>query len=215
MAINTWLLFSALVLTVIVMPGPAVALCISHGVSHGRVKSLATVTGLILSSVVLVALSMAGLGAILTASGTLFNIVKFAGAAYLIYLGIKMWRSRPALSSETTSPDTVPAKATTNFGSLLRTGFLVGISNPKDLLFFGALFPQFISPVTPLMPQVIIMTTTWCAVAFSVMAAYVALGAGMARRVNTLNAKGVLDRVTGSIFIAAGTALAWAKRANT
>jgi threonine/homoserine/homoserine lactone efflux protein len=214
MSLNTWLLFLALVVTVIVMPGPAAALCISHGVSHGRIKSLATVMGLILSSVVLVALSMAGLGAILTTSGALFNVVKFAGAAYLIYLGVKMWRSRPPTPSDITSPETVSIKATSNFRPLLRTGFLVGISNPKDLLFFGALFPQFIVAGSPLLPQIVIMTLTWCAVGFSVMASYAAIGAGMAKSVNALNAKGVLDRITGSIFIVAGTALAWAKRSN-
>jgi threonine/homoserine/homoserine lactone efflux protein len=91
---------------------------------------------------------------------------------------------------------------------------LVGISNPKDLLFFGALFPQFIVAGSPLLPQIVIMTLTWCAVGFSVMASYAAIGAGMAKSVNALNAKGVLDRITGSIFIVAGTALAWAKRSN-
>jgi threonine/homoserine/homoserine lactone efflux protein len=157
---------------------------------------------------------MAGLGAILTASGTLFNIVKFAGAAYLIYLGVKMWRSRPTASSERPSADAVKVQVATSFSTLFRTGFLVGVSNPKDLLFFGALFPQFIDPSSPLMPQVIIMTITWCSVGFGVMTAYAAIGAGMTRKVNDLNAKGLLDRVTGSIFIVAGTALAWAKRSN-
>jgi threonine/homoserine/homoserine lactone efflux protein len=157
---------------------------------------------------------MAGLGAILTTSGTLFNIVKFAGAAYLIYLGVKMWRLTPTVPSQETSPAAVTAQSATNFSTLLRTGFLVGISNPKDLLFFGALFPQFITPSSPLMQQVMIMTITWCTVGFSVMTAYAAIGAGMSKRVNALNAKGVLDRITGSIFILAGTALAWAKRSN-
>jgi threonine/homoserine/homoserine lactone efflux protein len=214
MSLNTWLLFLALVVTVIVMPGPAAALCISHGVSHGRIKALATVTGLILSSVALVALSLAGLGAILTTSGTLFNIVKFTGAAYLIYLGVKMWRLKPTVPSPATSQDNATVLLAANFSTLLRTGFFVGVSNPKDLLFFGALFPQFITPGSPLMPQVIIMTMTWCTVGFIVMAAYAAIGAGMAKRVNALNSKGVLDRITGGIFIIAGTALAWAKRSN-
>jgi threonine/homoserine/homoserine lactone efflux protein len=214
MPLNTWLLFLALVATVIVMPGPVAALCISHGVSLGRIKSLATITGLILSSVTLAALSMAGLGAILTTSSTLFNIVKFAGAAYLIYLGVKMWRLKPTIPSPGKSPENVTVQSKTSSIALLRIGFLVGISNPKDLLFFGAMFPQFITPSSQLMPQVIIMTITWCTVGFTVMAAYAAIGAGMAKRMNALNAKGVLDRITGSIFIVAGTALAWAKRSN-
>ncbi len=214
MSLQSWSLFLALVFTVIVMPGPAAALCISHGVAHGRLKTLATISGLLLSSVALITLSIAGLGAILAASGTLFNIVKFAGAAYLIYLGVKMWRSRP---SGDPGSQSIAAQASDNsgrLGKLFRTGFLVGLSNPKDLLFFGALFPQFITTTSPITVQVAVLTTTWCTVALVVMAAYAALGAGMAKKVVDLNAKGVFDRVTGSIFIAAGGALAWAKRAD-
>ena len=212
MALQTWSLFLVLVFTVIVMPGPAAALCLSHGVAYGRFKTLATISGLLLSSVALIALSTAGLGAILSASETLFTIVKFAGAAYLIYLGIKMWRTRPSTSVETQPSDGPSNHKGTNVLTLLRTGFLVGISNPKDLLFFGALFPQFIATTSPIVNQVALLTLTWCAVAFLVMATYAAIGARMATKINELNAKGFFNRVTGSIFIAAGGALAWAKR---
>ncbi len=215
MSLHAWLMFLALVVTVIVMPGPVAALCLSHGVSHGRLRSLATVTGLILSSVVLVALSMAGLGAILAASGTLFSIVKYAGAAYLIYLGVKMWRARPGASIGSLSAGSVSQVVEASPLKLARTGFLVGISNPKDLLFFGALFPQFIVTSEALMGQVVIMTITWCTVGFVVMACYAAIGAGMAKKVDSLNAKGIFNRITGSFFIAAGAALAWSKRAST
>jgi len=213
-ALQSWSLFLALVFTVIVMPGPAAALCISHGVAHGRIKTLATISGLLLSSVALIALSLAGLGAILAASSILFNVVKFAGAAYLIYLGIKMWRSRPADDAEAQSIAAQSSDTAGSFGRLFRTGLLVGLSNPKDLLFFGALFPQFITTTLPIKTQVVILTMTWCTVALAVMAAYAALGAGMAKKVGNPKSKGVLDRITGTIFIVAGGALAWAKRAD-
>lgn len=213
-SLNTWSLFLVLVFTVIVMPGPAAALCLSHGVTHGRIKTLATILGLLLSSLALIALSVAGLGAILAASGMLFNVVKYVGAAYLIYLGIRLWRNRPSGSMAQPSSGPKAQDDKGGYGELFRTGFLVGLSNPKDLLFFGALFPQFIVTTEPMLGQVVILSMTWCVVAFVVMAGYAAIGARVAKNVDALNARGIFNRVTGSIFIAAGGALAWAKRAD-
>ena len=176
-SLQSWSLFLALVFMVIVMPGPAAAICLSHGVAHGRIKTLATISGLLLSSIALIALSVAGLGAILAASGTMFNFVKFVGAAYLIYLGIKLWRSRPSGSVEPQSIESQSSDEDARFGKMFRTGFLVGVSNPKDLLFFGALFPQFITTTSPIMVQLAILTMTWCIVARVVMAGYAAIGA--------------------------------------
>ncbi len=175
---------------------------------------MATICGLLLSSLVLIILSIAGLGAILAASSTLFNIVKYVGAAYLIYLGIKMWRSRPNNPTEGPSSEPGPNSDKATVSTLIRTGFLVGISNPKDLLFFGALFPQFVATDASLMTQVMILTITWCSVAFIVMMGYAAIGSALTQRVNALNAKGILNRITGGVFVAAGGALAWAKRAD-
>lgn len=212
MSFDVWFLFLALVFTVILMPGPAAALCLSHGVTHGWTRTLATICGLLLSSLLLIGLSIAGLGAILAASGTLFNLVKYLGAAYLVYLGVRMWRTRPSATLAPGASDPRHRTQHGEFAELFRTGFFVGVSNPKDLLFFGALFPQFISTSTPLLGQVVVLSLTWCAVALLVMVGYAAIGERVARNVDALNARGVFNRVTGSIFIAAGGALAWAKR---
>jgi homoserine/homoserine lactone efflux protein len=214
MPLDVWFLFLALVFTVILMPGPAAALCLSHGVTHGWTRTLATIVGLLLSSLMLIGLSIAGLGAILAASGTLFNIVKYLGAAYLIYLGVRMWRTRPSVPLAHDAFDTAHKADDGQLAELFRTGFFVGVSNPKDLLFFGALFPQFITTTTPLLGQVVVLSLTWCAVALVVMAGYAAIGERVARNVHALNARGVFNRITGSIFIAAGGALAWAKRTD-
>lgn len=107
-------------------------------------------------------------------------------------LHVTVLRRRPSALSHATSI-LAEVQGTTQRNSLLRTGFWVGLSNPKDLLFFGALIPQFILTNAPLLTQVITMTVIWCAVAFVLMAAYAAIGA---------------------IWIAAGTALAWTKRSH-
>jgi len=214
MPLNHWLLFTSVVLAVIVMPGPAAALCLSHGVAHGRLRTLVTVLGLVLSSLVLIVLSVAGLGAVLASSAMLFDFIKYAGAAYLIYLGVSIWRSDPVSAFDGSTAAALPVQ-TASPGKLFRTGFLVGISNPKDLLFFGALFPQFIATKGPLIGQVAILGATWCIVAFAVMSFYAAVGAKLARSVDSLNARVIFNRITGGVFIAAGGALAWVKRADT
>ena len=143
----------------------------------------------------------------------LFNVIKYVGAAYLVYLGISIWRSRPTSAFSVAPAAGEPLQAAP-LGKLFRTGFLVGISNPKDLLFFGALFPQFLDTKASLIGQVAILGATWCIVAFAVMSVYAAVGAKLARSVDSFNARGIFNRITGGIFIAAGGALAWVKRAD-
>jgi homoserine/homoserine lactone efflux protein len=213
MSLNHWLLFASVVLAVIVMPGPAAALCLSHGVAHGPLRTLVTVLGLVLSSLALIVFSLAGLGAVLASSATLFDVIKYVGAAYLIYLGISIWRSPPGDALASRTPDAAPLQIAP-LGKLFRTGFLVGISNPKDLLFFGALFPQFIDTKASVFGQVAILGATWCVFAFAVMSVYAAVGAKLAKGVDALNARGIFNRITGGVFIAAGGALAWVKRAD-
>ena len=171
-----------------------------------------TVLGLVLSSLTLIALSAAGLGAVVATSGTLFTIIKYVGAAYLIYLGISIWRSpAPKLEARTAAADTT-AHGQTPMRHLFRTGYLVGISNPKDLLFFGALFPQFIEPTAPMHDQLAILSVTWLVVAFAVMSVYAAIGSQIAGKLERVGSHGVFNKLTGGAFIAAGAALAWVKR---
>jgi homoserine/homoserine lactone efflux protein len=211
MSIEHWLVYVSVVFLIIVTPGPAASLCLSHGVLYGRVRTLMTVLGLVASSLTLIALSSLGLGAILATSGTLFAVVKYAGAAYLIYLGIAIWRSPvPEVAASASSP-AAPA-VPTPLRRLFATGYLVGVSNPKDLLFFGALFPQFIQTGLAVEQQLAILSATWLAVAFTVMSLYAALGSKFAAKVQRRGARVVLNKLTGGVFVVAGAALAWVKR---
>ena len=98
MSLNLWLLYVSLAAAVIASPGPSALLCVSHAVSHGARKTIATIVGGITASMTLMALSALGLGAVIAASDTWFQAIKWAGAAYLVYLGISAWRTRPAAS---------------------------------------------------------------------------------------------------------------------
>jgi homoserine/homoserine lactone efflux protein len=214
MVFHQWLIYVSVVLAIIATPGPAAGLCMSHGVAHGRLRTLFTILGLLLSSVTLIGLSAAGLGAVIATSGTLFLVIKYVGAAYLIFLGVSIWRSPPS--------KTVPAQAKSNdvkvdqipAYKLIRTGYLVGVSNPKDLLFFGALFPQFMDPTLPATGQILVLSATWLVVAFSIMVCYAALGFKLAVALESIGAHGLFNRITGGALIAAGAVLAWFKRAD-
>lgn len=218
MSLNLWLLYVSLAAAVIASPGPSALLCVSHAVSHGARKTIATIVGGITASMTLMALSALGLGAVIAASDTWFQAIKWAGAAYLVYLGISAWRTRPAASqaggAEQVDVD-VPAAAAKAAGSawkLYRKGFMVGIGNPKDLLFFSALFPQFLDPSAPFAMQMTILGATWMVLDGSIMFAYALCGAKMMARLATGGAGQWFHRVTGGAFIAAGGLLATAQR---
>lgn len=220
MSLNLWLLYVSLAAAVIASPGPSALLCVSHAVSHGARKTIATIVGGITASMTLMALSALGLGAVIAASDTWFQALKWAGAAYLVYLGISAWRTRPAASqtdgAEQVDVD-VPAGAATakTAGSawkLYRKGFMVGIGNPKDLLFFSALFPQFLDPSAPFAMQMTILGATWMVLDGSIMFAYALCGAKMMARLASGSAGQWFHRVTGGAFIAAGGLLATAQR---
>jgi len=217
MPLDHWLIYLTVVVAIIVAPGPSAALCLTHGARHGKLRTLATVVGGMTASLILMSLSALGLGAAIAASNTLFQLIKFGGALYLVYLGIALWRSAP-LESQAASVDTPAAASAPSAGSslpmraLFRQGFLVGIGNPKDLLFFGALFPQFLDASRPMLPQGVILATTWLAVDGLAMASYAAIGARLAGVLRRLGGGKLFNRLTGSVFIAAGGALATAQK---
>lgn len=220
MSWDLWLLYVSLATAVIVSPGPSALLCVSHGVSHGARKTVATIVGGITASMTLMLLSALGLGAVIAASDTLFHAIKWAGAAYLVYLGISTWRSKP----ERAEPEVVDivvaslpepsagAVSGTTWKQLYRKGFMVGIGNPKDLLFFSALFPQFMNPAEAIAAQLIILGVTWMVLDGTIMFAYAVCGSKVIARMGRGGVGRWFQRVTGGAFIAAGGALAASNR---
>ncbi len=211
MEYNTWLLYLGVISAIIFIPGPSALLCMSHGLKFGKTKSMSTVLAGAVAALVLMGISIAGLGAILAASETAFLIVKLLGACYLIYLGVSAWRKSFALSdSQVVGPQANKAESNVNESSLFslfRKGFIVGISNPKDILFFTALFPNFInndiSPIT----QYASLAGTWFVVDITAMFLYASLGSKVSPWFTKAKNLKRLDRATGSFFIFTGSAL--------
>ncbi len=140
MALHTWLLYLVAAVGLSLTPGPNSLLVLSHGALHGHRKTLFTVSGGALGFAALIALSMFGIGALLQASASALTVLKLVGGAYLVWLGIQLWRS-PAIRLE---PDA--SKADIRGAAMLRQGLLTAVSNPKALLFYTAFLPQFIDP---------------------------------------------------------------------
>ncbi|TWC35695.1 threonine/homoserine/homoserine lactone efflux protein [Pseudomonas sp. SJZ079] len=158
MALHTWLIYLTAVIGLSLTPGPNGLLALSHGALYGHRKTLYTVAGGVIGFVVLIALSMFGIGALLQASAHALIILKWLGGAYLIWLGIQLWRA-PAL--HLTTPEQAPPKSAP---SLFRQGLFAAVSNPKVILFYGAFLPQFIDPQRDLWQQFIVMALTFAVV---------------------------------------------------
>lgn len=212
MNLQPWLIYLAVVLAVIVTPGPSALLCMTHGAAHGVGRTSSTVAGGMCASLTLMALSALGLSAAIAASDTLFHGIRLLGAAYLVYLGISTWRAAPPSLGEPTGTRPPAGSQAGARRALFRKGLAVGIGNPKDLLFFGSLFPQFLEPGRPLAPQLAVLALTWLLVDGAVMMLYAKGGAAVAARLRQGRLGVWFNRVTGGAFVAAGGALALAHR---
>ncbi|MFC4621336.1 LysE family translocator [Comamonas nitrativorans] len=220
MSLSVWLLYVSLAAAVIASPGPSALLCVSHAVGHGARKAVGTIVGGITASMTLMLLSALGLGAVIAASDTLFSAIKWAGAAYLLYLGVSAWRNAsragPQAGEEVDADAPAVAAAvpesTASFWTLYRKGLMVGLGNPKDLLFFSALFPQFMNASAPIAGQLLILGSTWMVLDGSIMLAYVLAGAKLLARLHRGGAGRWFDRVTGGAFVTAAALLASSQR---
>ena len=201
MELSVWLAYLVTTIVLSVTPGPGVFSSVSSGLNHGFRRGLWNGVGMQLANLILAALVSFGLGAILLASETAFAVVKWLGVAYLVYLGIATWRAHP--ETLTRKADTVRTSR-----DIFVRGFLVSITNPKGIIFFAAILPQFIDVARPQLPQYAILTATTFFVDVFVMAGYTAAAAHVlsvmrdSRRIRWVN------RGLGSAFVAAGVALA-------
>lgn len=207
---QAYVAFVAASVILLVIPGPTIVMVITQALAHGRRVALASVLGVGLGDLLATSLSLAGAGALLAASGNLFQILKFAGAAYLIWVGLKMWRSPvriPEVAQDALAGEHVSG------GTVFRDSFLVTALNPKGILFFIAFVPQFINPALPYLPQAAIYVGTFTVLGI-VNAGAFALAASSARRV--IRRPGVLKTTTragGSLLMMAGVAAALTRRA--
>ena len=196
---STWLIYLLAVIGLSLSPGPNGLLALTHGALHGQRMALYTISGGVLGFIGVVALAMFGIGALLKASLMWLVVLKWLGGAYLVWLGIQLWRAPPiGFSAGQSAP---PRSAS----SLFRQGLLAAITNPKVLLFFTAFLPQFVDPARSLFVQFLIMAGTFAFV--ELLTEY--LIAGMANRIAPwLKKTGKrFNQACGGVFMAIGIAL--------
>ena len=203
MPLHTWLMFITTMFFVSATPGPNMLLAMTHGIHYGVRRTLMTCFGLMSALGLLMLASVAGLGAVLATSEVLFSAIKYAGAVYLVYLGVKTWRSPPQPVAE------LREDAAGQHGpwALYRRGFLVAMSNPKALIFFAALFPQFMDTRQPQGPQLAILALSFFVIESSWQLTYASSGAKLAGWMNSARRLKLVNRFSGGAFVGAGVLL--------
>jgi homoserine/homoserine lactone efflux protein len=212
MTLETWLTFLFASCVIAISPGSGAVLSMSHGLSYGVKKTSGTIFGLQVGLMLVLFIAGAGVGSLLLASEVAFNVVKTAGALYLVYLGISQWRSRVEPRAELPGAEQAAPAEIPNLRKRVLIGFLTNATNPKGIVFMVAVLPQFISQQAPLLPQLLILAVTMCAVDVIVMHSYALAAASMQRLFRNARAVTMQNRVFGGILMAVGMALFFVKR---
>lgn len=210
MTIDTWLYYVVAVLILTASPGPSSLLCMTKGVVAGWKVGAYTALGSLSAITIIMTLSFTGLGVMIASSEVIFNAVKWLGAAYLVYLGIKALCSNQEDYQKTTA---VSQASNTQFSTHYMSGFIVGASNPKAILFFTALFPQFINPSEHLVNQYLIFAITFITLELSWLLLYAYLGSKSSDWIFASGRAKLFNRLTGGVFISAGVLLSASSRA--
>jgi threonine/homoserine/homoserine lactone efflux protein len=206
MSLEMWLAFVIAAEIILVIPGPTIILVVSQAIAHGRRSVIPLVAGVLGGDFTAMTLSLLGLGAVLSASATLFVTLKWIGAFYLIYLGIKLWRTVPDGAAAAVAAREASA------GSLFKGAYIVTALNPKSIAFFVAFLPQFINHQAATLPQLSIMGITFLTMA-TVNAALYAIFAGHLRdTMRQARVRKIMDRCGGSALIGAGVLTAAMER---
>jgi threonine/homoserine/homoserine lactone efflux protein len=183
----------------LIIPGPTVLLVVSYALGQGWRTVLPMTVGVALGDFTAMTLSMLGLGALLATSATLFTILKWMGAAYLVYLGIRLWRAGGTL-------DAAPRTDAVSAAKMLGHAWLVTALNPKSITFFVAFLPAFLDPKADFLTQMVVFETTFLVLAFANAFGYALVAARARGFVANPRAIGVVNKVGGGLLIGAGAA---------
>ena len=207
MHLSIWITYLITTFVLSLSPGPGVFSCLSSGLNHGLRLGVWNSIGMQAANLIMVIAVSLGLGALLLASETLFTAVKWLGVVYLIYLGIATWRAPARGFKEDTDDNAHTAR------EVFMRGFFVNATNPKGIIFFAAILPQFIDLARAQLPQYAILAATTFAVDVVVMTGYTALAARVLRVMREPRHIRWVNRGIGGAFVAAGVALASFRRA--
>jgi threonine/homoserine/homoserine lactone efflux protein len=201
MSFETWAAFVAASAILLVIPGPTILLVLSYALGRGWRIAAPVAAGVALGDFTAMTLSMLGLGVLLAQSAALFTLLKWIGAAYLVWLGVKLWRAGATLEAE-------PRTDAGSRARMMAHAWLVTTLNPKSLIFFVAFLPQFLDPARPFWPQMAIFEATFVSLAFLNAFGYAILGARARRLATSPRALRLVNRAGGTALIGAGAAAA-------
>ena len=205
MTVQSWLMYLMFVLAATATPGPAVLFIMTNATLHGKRKAAFCALGNIAGLLFMGILSVAGLGAILNTSEIVFNIIKYCGAAYLIYLGAKLcFQKGPDFHEIQKSLNVTEVSSE----KLFFQAFIVAVSNPKAIVFLTALFPQFLNIDTPLFPQFMILIATLMTLSFIFLMLYAFLAHKAKTWLARPNRVRYVSCTSGAIFMGFGVLLA-------
>ncbi|HEX2933914.1 MAG TPA: LysE family translocator [Bacteroidales bacterium] len=210
MTIESFTAYFVILFIATVTPGPTSLLAINHGLNHGVSRTVYSGLGNLLGNILMALVSMLGLGAILLASGFIFSVIKWTGILYLIYIGVKSIIG--SFQENANNEKNVKATINKRNDRLFLDGFIIAVGNPKGILFFTALFPQFINIKSATTNGFLIIFSTLAIVAFGCYMLYALFGVKLSRLFQIQQFKRWFNRVTGSIFIGTGLALVFTKK---
>jgi homoserine/homoserine lactone efflux protein len=198
---ESYILFLAIATLTVLSPGPGVVLTITNSIRHGASGAVAGILGIAAATFIVAAISASSLGILLATSAVAFSVLKFVGAAYLVYLGLKLWFSR---GFDRTRPCPSPRHAGLQFVE----GFTLQLTNPKAVFFFMAVFPQFVDLSSPYLIQFGLLVTTYSSLVIVIHLIY-ARSAGLARGwLSSKRGGRIVNRLGGGTFICFGVGLA-------
>jgi threonine/homoserine/homoserine lactone efflux protein len=205
MSLQSWWLFVGVTFVIAATPGPNMLLVMSSSARHGFRSAVATMAGCMSALLLMMSASAAGLGALLLAFPAVFDALRWMGAAYLAYLGVRCWRSPVGeiAQVEPRAPAAAGRPAT-----LFRQGMLVALSNPKAILFAAAFLPQFIRPERPTLPQFAILLGTFAVIEVSWYLVYAGSGRQLAAYLRRAAVLKAFNRLSGGVFIGFAAAMA-------
>jgi homoserine/homoserine lactone efflux protein len=202
MSLEFYLAYVLACIIIVIVPGPIVTLIVANSIAHGARAGLINIAGAQLGLATMIGVVLVGLASLIATMGVWFDAVRLAGAAYLIWLGIKFFRARNTLGD--------PANVVAPRVGFFWQGFLVLMANPKALLLFGAFIPQFVDPAGDYVGQVILLGVTAMVVAGTFDSAY-ALLAGRARTWLSPPRLRLVSRLSGAFLMGGGVWLALAR----